>query len=231
MRYCGQPTDQFIPHNPNTCAAGLRTRRAPMSERRRAAGLETRRASFWAGAVLLALAAGCQARVPAEAQDRDIVRPEAGLAIDLPEGWQFKDLYGDVVLEMSPRTAASTAAAEGEVAPAAPQPHAGSAVIHVVVIDRDNITLEQWAEQEIAESEELQGGVAVSPPQPTHLADGREALELKLRSPRAVHPLVQRVLLTVTAHRAYAVLATAPEAEWPAIEGVVNKCFNSFVVW
>jgi hypothetical protein len=228
MRYCGQLTDQFIRHNPNTCAAGLRTHRAHMSERRRAAGLETRRASFWVGAMLLVLAAGCQARIPAEAKDRDIVRPEYGLAIDLPEGWQFKDLYGDVMLEMSPRTAASTATAEGE---AAPQPQTGSAVIHVVVIDRDNITLQQWAEQEIAESEELQGGVAASPPQPTHLADGREALEMKLRSPRAVHPLVQRVLLTVTGHRAYAVLATAPEAEWPAIEKVVDTCFNSFVVW
>ena len=51
----------------------------------------------------LLLAAGCQAPVPKEAQGRDVIRPHLGVALDVAKGWNFRDLYGDVVLEMFPQ--------------------------------------------------------------------------------------------------------------------------------
>ena len=189
----------------------------------------------------MALAAGCGDRVPPEARTRDVVRPHLGFAVNVPEGWNFRDLDGDVALEIYPQPPAS-AAGEAAARPVAgtpvgaPEPgpaHARPllAAMHVAVIDRAGIGLAEWADQAVGESRELQPDLEVVKREPGQLADGRNALVLVLRNPRGLSPTVQRMLLAMTGRRAYAVLATAPEPEGPAVEAAFQKCFDSFIVW
>jgi hypothetical protein len=204
---------------------------------------------------VFALAAGCEDRVPPEARGRDVVRPALGFAVNVPQGWNFRDLAGDVALEIYPQPPASAA---GEAA--APEPDAGAsgdvrkcpaapaaglaapepapaharpllAAVHVAVIDRAGIDLAEWADQAVGESRELQPDLEVIKREPGRLADGRDALVLVLRNPRGLSPTVQRMLLAMTGRRAYALLATAPEPEGPAVEAAFQKCFDSFIVW
>jgi hypothetical protein len=217
----------------------------------------------------MALAAGCGDRVPPEARGRDVVRPHLGFAVNVPEGWNFRDLDGDVALEIYPQPPASAAgeaaarpvaeaysaeaaasAAKAETPAGAPEPgllrrssrfgcegrtpaHARPllAAVHVAVIDRAGIGLAEWADQAVGESRELQPDLEVVKREPGQLADGRNALVLVLRNPRGLSPTVQRMLLAMTGRRAYAVLATAPEPEGPAVEAAFQKCFDSFIVW
>ena len=67
------------------------------------------RAVLWTTVGLLAtlVAGGCEGRMPAEAAGRSLVRPALGLALDVPQGWTFRDLSGDVVLEIYPAPAAA----------------------------------------------------------------------------------------------------------------------------
>ena len=202
----------------------------------------------WVLFAAMALAAGCEAPVPPEARTRDVVRPHLGFAVNVPEGWNFRDLDGDVALEIYPQPPASAAqygpvrAGEAAARPAAetpagaPEPappHARPllAAVHVAVIDRAGIGLDAWADQAVGESRELQPDLEVVKREPGRLADGREALVLVLRNPRGLSPTVQRMLLAMTGRRAYAVLATAPEPEGPAVEAAFKKCFDSFIVW
>jgi hypothetical protein len=190
-----------------------------------------------------ALVAGCEARAPKEAEGRDVVRPHLGFAIDVPQGWTFRDLYGDVVLEIypqgsrggsGPEGAAAQTAAPAKAAPAAVTgraPTPARPVVQVVAIDREGIALGDWADQAVKDSKEFQADLEVTDRKPVRLADGREALRLALKNPRGIQPLVQQMLLAVTDRRAYAVLATAPESDRPAAEAAFDKCFNSFVVW
>jgi hypothetical protein len=204
---------------------------------------------------VFALAAGYEDRVPPEARGRDVVRPALGFAVNVPQGWNFRDLAGDVALEIYPQPPASAA---GEAA--APEPDAGAsgdvrkcpaapaaglaapepapaharpllAAVHVAVIDRAGIDLAEWADQAVGESRELQPDLEVIKREPGRLADGRDALVLVLRNPRGLSPTVQRMLLAMTGRRAYALLATAPEPEGPAVEAAFQKCFDSFIVW
>jgi len=195
----------------------------------------------WVLFAAMALAAGCEAPVPPEAQTRDVVRPHLGFAVNVPEGWNFRDLAGDVALEIYPQPPASAAgeAAARPVAetpagapePAPPHARPLLAAVHVAVIDRAGIGLDAWADQAVGESRELQPDLEVVKREPGRLADGREALVLVLRNPRGLSPTVQRMLLAMTGRRAYAVLATAPEPEGPAVEAAFKKCFDSFIVW
>ena len=190
---------------------------------------------------VMALAAGCEDRVPPEARTRDVVRPHLGFAVNVPEGWNFRDLAGDVVLEIYPQppaAAAGEAAARpvaetpaGAPEPALPHARPLLAAVHVAVIDRAGIGLAEWADQAVGESRELQPDLEVVKREPGQLADGRNALVLVLRNPRGLSPTVQRMLLAMTGRRAYAVLATAPEPEGPAVEAAFKKCFDSFIVW
>ena len=189
------------------------------------------------------LAAGCEDRVPPVAAGRDLVRPAFGLAVNVPPGWTFRDLSGDIVLELfpSPHEGAapppagrSLPATAGEGPPASPSeipPAKPSLVIHALVIDRDGVSLDRWADDAIKESQQLQSDLEVVSRTPGHLADGREALLVVLKNPRSLQPLVQRMLLVVTERRAYGLLATAAESELAAADEVVKKCFDSFVVW
>jgi hypothetical protein len=180
----------------------------------------------------VALVAGCEARPPDQAAGHDVVRPQLGFAINVPEGWTFRDLYGDVVLEILPKSLAAEApaAAQETPTPKAPQDHT-TGVIHVVVVDREGLAPDAWADQQLAEAKELQPALEVTKREAIKLADGRDAILLELTNPRAVRPLVQKMLLTVTSRRAYAVLATAPESDFTAFDGAARKCFDSLVVW
>ena len=177
-----------------------------------------------------ALAAGCEDRVPPVAAGRDLVRPAFGLAVNVPPGWTFRDLSGDIVLELFPSphegAAPKPPASPSEIPPAKP-----SLVIHALVIDRDGVSLDRWADDAIKESQQLQSDLEVVARTPGHLADGREALLVVLKNPRGLQPLVQRMLLVATERRAYGLLATAAESELAAADEVVKKCFDSFVVW
>ncbi|MFO8012260.1 MAG: hypothetical protein R6X20_03030 [Phycisphaerae bacterium] len=197
-------------------------------------------------AVTAAVLAGCGGETPPEAAGRDVVRPALGFAIDVPDGWTWTDLAGDIVLEMLPRGPDADAADEDS--PAADTGPAGAdepadddverrhrartgPAIHVAVIDREGITLEAWADQAVAAGRELQADLEVVSRTPTRTAAGREALALVLKNPRGLEPFVQRLRLTLTETRAYALLATAPESDWPAAETAAETCFDSFVVW
>ena len=197
-------------------------------------------------AALAALLAGCEAEPPPEAEGRDVVRPALGFAIDVPEGWTWNDLSGDIVLEMLPRTPDTEtdepSAPEDEGAPAdadasrddaAERRHRARTgpVIHVAVIDREGMTLAAWADQAVASSKELQADLEVLSRGLARTADGRDALALVLKNPRGLEPFVQRLRLTLTGSRAYALIATAPESDWPAAEAAVETCFESFVAW
>lgn len=170
--------------------------------------------------------AGCTGEVPEAARGRDVVRPALGLALDVPDGWTWSDVAGDVVLEIVRRPADTAGATEG-----GPRPRRLRPAVHVVVVDREGVTLDGWADQAVADSKELQVDLEVSRRTPARLTDGREALALTLRSERALEPLVQQLLLTVTETRAYAVVATAPESDAKAAEPAFKECFDSFVVW
>jgi len=189
----------------------------------------------------MALAAGCGDRVPPEARTRDVVRPHLGFAVNVPEGWNFRDLDGDVALEIYPQPPASAGGAPaarpvaetpaGAPQPAPPRARPLPAAVHVAVIDRAGIDLAEWADQAVGESRELQPDLEVVKREPGRLADGREALVLVLRNPRGLSPTVQRMLLAMTGRRAYAVLATAAEPDLAAVEPAFKKCFDSFIVW
>jgi len=196
---------------------------------------------------LAGLLAGCGTEPPPEAAGRDVVRPALGFAIDVPEGWTWNDLAGDIVLEIVPRTGDAETAEEAtsgaNTGPAAA--HADSTdddaerrhrartgpAIHVAVIDREGMTLDAWADQTVASSKELQADLEVVSREPTQTTAGREALTLVLKNPRGLEPFVQRLRLVLTEARAYAVIATAPESDWPAAEAAVKTCFDSFLVW
>jgi hypothetical protein len=178
----------------------------------------------------LVLAAGCEAPMPKAAEGRDVVRPHLGFALDVAEGWNFRDLYGDVVLEMYPQApAAASTPAEAQEAPPAARP--SRATMCVVVVDRGGMPLADWAAQAIEDSQELQADLEVVSRRPAKLTDGREALLVILKSPRGVQPIIQRMLLAMTDRRAYAVLATAPEPDLAAAEPAIKKTFDSFIVW
>jgi hypothetical protein len=188
----------------------------------------------------LMLAAGCETPVPKEAAGRDVLRPHLGFALDVAQGWNFKDLYGDVVLEIFPQPPAAGATSEGGATPPAPaaakppSPPAAApsrAAMNVVTMDRGGMTLSEWAEQAIEDSHELQADLEVVSRTPAKLADGREALLVVLKSPRGVQPILQRMLLAMTERRAYALLVTAPESDLVAAEPAIKKTFDSFVVW
>jgi len=203
-----------------------------------------------AAAVLAILvASGCEAKPPAEAARRSVVRPVLGFAIDVPQGWTYRELGGDIVLEIYkaealPATPTPSAGAEvatqsaaAQAAPATPGSGSG-AVIHVVVIDRDRIGLKEWADQAIKDSQEIQSDLAVTSREETKLRDWRaenggqlDAIRLTLRSGRAVEPLVQEMLLVQTASRAYAVIATGAASDMAAAQAAVKACFDSLVVW
>ena len=178
----------------------------------------------------LVLAAGCEAPLPKQAEGRDVVRPHLGFALDVAQGWNFKDLYGDVVLEIFPQApAAASAPAEAKEAPPATRP--SRAAMNVAVVDRGGMPLADWAAQAIEDSQELQSDLEVVSRQPAKLADGREALLVTLKSPRGVQPIIQRMLLTMTDRRAYALLATAPQSDLAAAEPAIRKSFDTFIVW
>jgi hypothetical protein len=165
---------------------------------------------------LVAVAAGCEGRMPAQAEGRGIVRPALGFALDVPPDWSFRDLSGDVVLEISPAASAAARA---------------TPVIHVTVIDREGLSLDAWADQAVAAAKETTTDLEVVSRKPAKLADGREALSLELRNPRGVRPLVQRMLLALTDTRAYAVIATTPDGDLASVTPAFDKCFTTFVVW
>jgi len=191
---------------------------------------------------IFALAGGCEDRVPPEARGRDVVRPALGFAVNVPQGWNFRDLAGDVALEIYPQPAPAAAAGESAARPVAETPAGATepplprarpllAAVHVSVIDRGEGGLDDWADQAVGESKELQPDLEVVKREPGRLADGREALVLVLQNPRGLEPTVQRMLLVMARHRAYAVVATAPQSALPAVEPAFKKCFDSFVVW
>lgn len=179
-------------------------------------------------AAVIALA-GCTGEPPEAALGREVVRPALGFAIDVPDGWTWNDVAGDVVLEIVRRPPG--AAGESPKVDGGPRPKRSRPVVHVVVVDREDATLDGWADKAIAGSKELQANLEVAGRKAAKLADGREALALTLRSERGIEPLVQQLLLAVTEARAYAVLATAPESDMEAAEPAFKECFDSFVVW
>jgi len=164
---------------------------------------------------------GCRADAPPEAAQRNVFRPAFGFGVDMPGGWTVRDLDGDVVLE---------AVAVRRAEPAAGRPRS-TPVIQVLVIERDAVTLEGWADDAIADAQNLDGALAVVRREPARLADGRAALRVDLENPRGVEPQIQRMLLTLGEGRAYALLATAAQSQWPGIEEAVARCFGSLVIW
>jgi len=179
--------------------------------------------------------AGCTPSVPPDAQGCDVVRPAFRFALDVPQGWVVRDLGGDVVLEI-----VATDERRGETAPPAETPPEApasarqripSAVVQVTVIEREGKTLDAWADDMTAELVSLQPDLAVSQRDEVELADGRPALLLTIENPRGVEPLEQRMLLAVTAERAYALIATARQSEMAVVEPEIQVCFASFVVW
>jgi hypothetical protein len=104
-------------------------------------------------------------------------------------------------------------------------------VVHVLVIEREEKSLAEWADRAIKDSQELQGDLEVTHREAAKLADGREALRVTLKNPRAVEPLLQEMLLVFTDANAYAVIATSPQSEQPACGPAFAKCFESFIVW
>jgi hypothetical protein len=201
----------------------------------------------------VAALAGCEAGPPSAAEGRDVVRPALHLAVDVPDGWTWTDLGGDVVLEMVPAAddeasptpptdddapgPATDAAAPGDAGADTDRPAARRhrerthPVIHVAMVEREGLSLQDWAEQTVESSRELQPDLEVLTREPARLADGRHALRLVLKNPRGLEPFVQRMLLTVNDDRAYAVIATAPESAWPAFEAAASTCFDSLIVW
>jgi len=181
-----------------------------------------------------ALAAGCEGRVPPAAQGRQVVRPALRFAMDLAPDWTVHDLSGDVVLE-----AIAQAPKTGEV-PQADQPPATSAdrraertrtVVHVLVVEREDASLDAWADRAVKESQELQSDLEVVEKAPAALADGRPALRLVLKNPRGVEPFLQKMLLVMTDSTAYAVIATASVSDFQAAEHDIDTCFRTFIVW
>lgn len=194
------------------------------------------RTTRWAAIGVLAalvLAAGCSARTPAEAEGRNLVRPALGLAIDVPQGWTFRDLAGDVVLEIYPSSgeAAGPTGPKTEAEAAKTRAARATPVVHVVVIDREGLALGAWADQAAGEAKEMTTGLEETGRKSGQLSDGRETLLLELRNPHGVRPLVQRMLLVMTDTRAYAVIATAPEGDLASAAPAFDKCFSSLVVW
>jgi hypothetical protein len=192
--------------------------------------------------VLTALA-GCESRLPPAAQGKDVVRPALRFAMDVPSGWSVRDLDGDVVLELlapgsnAPAKAPTAAAVAAEVKALEKEPpplvlaSRARSVVHVLVIEREEKTLAEWADRAIKDSQELQSDLEVMHREPAKLADGREALRITLTNPRAVEPLVQEMLLVFTDANAYAVIATAPQSEQETCGAAFKKCFDTFVVW
>ena len=196
-------------------------------------------AATWEGrraaAVLLvvaaaALAAGCEAGPPPQAADRDVKRPTLGFALDVPQGWTWRDLGGDVALEIIEQASARPSA-PAAAAKEARLEKRGGPVAHVVVVDRENMTLEAWAAQAVTDSQEFQADLEAAPPEKARLADGREALVVTLKNPHGLRPAIQKMLLAATKRRAYALMLTAPEPQMAAAEQTFKKSFDTFVVW
>lgn len=208
-------------------------------------------------ALLLAAGAalpGCEPPTPLEAQGRDVVRPALRFALDVPDGWTVRDLGGDVVLEIiapgarpdvgavedrieQAEEASAGEKAEGEAAPAEDaRTQRGRVAVHVLVIKREGLTLEEWADGAVKAITDLQGDITVARREParlapTGLADGTRALVLDLENPRGIEPMKQRMLLAVTAERAYALVATGRRSEMAAAEDALRTCFETFTVW
>jgi hypothetical protein len=179
-------------------------------------------------------AAGCTSAPPPEAEGRSVFRPALGFAVNVPEGWTWRDLAGDVVLEMYQRI--GPAESPSAPAPAETAPRDGAEghehpVIHVVVIDREGVTPESWAEAAVEAGREIQSDLEIVEQKPVTLPGGRVGLDVVLRSPRGLEPQVQRLRLVVTDARALAVMATGPESAMKAVAPAVDACFDSFLAW
>jgi len=105
------------------------------------------------------------------------------------------------------------------------------AVVHVAAIDRGGLSLDAWADQTVASSQELQRDLEVLSREPARLVDGRPALRIVLKNPRGLEPFIQELWLTVVDDRAYAVIATAPESQVPGAREAFDHCFRTFVAW
>jgi len=147
-------------------------------------------------AALLA-ASGCEAPMPKQAEGCDIVRPRLHFAINVPQGWSVRDLFGDVVLEVTPRAklAEKPASPAGEAKTPEAIAHERAAertqpVVHVVVIDelpsqRENIGIETETTWERRRSRIIEG-VALDAWADQAVKDTREAqadLEVLSREP------------------------------------------------
>jgi len=207
-------------------------------------GPKRHRAGRALAALLLAAGAalhGCEPPTPREAQGRDVVRPALRFALDVPDGWTVRDLGGDVVLEIiapgarpdvGTEEASAGEKAEGEAAPAeGARTQRGQVAVHVLVIKREGLTLEEWADGAVKAITDLQGDITVARLAPTGLADGTRALVLDLENPRGIEPMKQQMLLAVTAERAYALVATGRRSEMAAAEDALRTCFETFTVW
>ena len=207
---------------------------------------------------LAAALAGCEPAPPPAAERCDVVRPTFRFAIDVPDGWAWTDLAGDVVLEIvrvpaddaaAPAPDEAPAASAPGQAPAAPAADAAAdgpdfaddaarrhrartqAVVHVAVVDRGDLSLDAWADQAVASSRELQRDLEVLAREPARLSDGRPALRLVLKNPRGLEPFIQEMRLAVTEGRAYAVIATAPESKAAEAREAFDHCFSTFIAW
>ena len=181
-----------------------------------------------------ALAAGCEGRVPPAAQGRQVVRPALRFAMDVPPNWTVHDLSGDVVLEaiaQVPKTGEVPKADQPPAAPADRRAERTRTVVHVLVVEREDASLDAWAERAVKDSQELQSGLEVVEKAPAALADGRPALRLVLRNPRGIEPFLQKMLLVMTDSTAYAVIATASASDFRAAEHDIETCFSTFIVW
>jgi hypothetical protein len=190
-----------------------------------------RRAGAAALAAALAALAGCTPEPPAEAAARNIVRPALGFALDAPEGWSVTDLPGYVVLEMMPRATAAERVAAAGADDARTAPSYTHLAAHVVVMEREGVALEDWADAAVRDSQAIRSDLEVLERKPVEMGDGRKALRVVLRNPRAAPPQRQEMLLAVAGPRAFGLLATGPEPELAAERDVLDALFASFVVW
>jgi len=178
-------------------------------------------------------AGGCEGRVPPAAEGRQVVRPVLGFAMDVPPNWTVRDLGGDVVLEAIAQKRGTGEVAQGDAPRAAAAGGGGPTrtVVHVLVIEREDGSLEAWADRAVKDSQELQADLEVVEQAPATLSDGRQALRLVLKNPRGVEPIVQKMLLVMTDRSAYAVIATASASDLEAAARDVATCFDTFIVW
>lgn len=163
--------------------------------------------------------AGCASGLPAEVAKLNYVRRDLDFAMNIPDGWTWRESPGSVALIASaPATPIAPGAAEN-----------GRPNVTVVVEPAPMaMTLSEFVQMCRGQLSETLKKFTLIREEPRTLADGRKAWLLEFEHASLAKPVRQMQLVVMAGNRTYTVTATAEVSAFAAHEADFETIFRSF---